>query len=202
MKNFLLKEQSIIKNCHNIAERKSYQKNKVKRALQKKIYNETYLKRPEVIELRKAYKKTEKYKLYARNYVRTKLQNNLEERLKTNIRNRIRHSVKKRNECSAELLGCPIELFIEWLEFNFDENMSWDNYGSYWHMDHITPCGTYEMTNLRDRLLCFNWSNVAPMEGRANERKHNHVDEKLIYYYDKRLKIFTEKFIEEHIKDW
>lgn len=192
---FFVKNRTHCKNCHNIGERISYQKCKQQRAQQKKEYNKTYLKQPDVIARRKAYKQTDKYRKYARNYMRVKLHNNISERLKTNIRNRIRHSVKKRNECSAELLDCPIEMLIKWLEFNFDEEMSWDNYGSYWHMDHITPCASFDMDNKEQRLKCFNWRNVAPLEGRLNESKHSKIDKKIIKYYNERLELFIEDFI-------
>jgi len=196
---FFTKGQNHCKECHNIAERKSYQKHKDKRALQKKIYNKTYLKRPNTIKIRKAYKKTDKYREYARNYARTKLQNNLIEKLKVNLRNRIRSSVKKRNESSALLIGCPVELLIDWLEFNFDDKMTWDNYGKYWHMDHIIPCASFDLEKKDQRLKCFSWKNIAPLEARKNESKHDKIDKIIIEYYEKRLELFCDNFVKEYV---
>lgn len=195
---YFVKGRNHCKKCHNKAERESYQTYKDERSVLKKEYNKTYLKRPEVIERIKTYKQCDEYKEYCRKYARERVQNNLEERIKTNIRNRIRHSVKEHNECSAELIGCPINVLIEWLEYNFDENMSWDNYGSYWHMDHIRPCNSFDMTNKKDRLQCFNWKNIAPLEARENESKHCRVDYDTIEFYKERIESFVDYYIDEH----
>lgn len=32
------------------------------------------------------------------------------------------------SECSE--MGCSLELFKKWIEYNFDDNMSWNNYGT------------------------------------------------------------------------
>ena len=40
---------------------------------------------------------------------------------------------------TQEILGCSFEEFKIYLEEQFDENMNWDNQGSYWHMDHKKP---------------------------------------------------------------
>jgi hypothetical protein len=45
---------------------------------------------------------------------------------------------------TQEILGCSFEEFKIYLENQFDENMNWDNQGSYWHMDHIKPISLAE----------------------------------------------------------
>ncbi|AGC01926.1 intron encoded nuclease [Acanthamoeba polyphaga moumouvirus] len=187
------------KPCHNALNREGYKRNRDKILKRKKMYNKEYVRRENVKERRRVYKRTEKYKAYARNYANNKHKTNLIERLKTNIRNRIRHSVKKRNESSSELIGCPIELLIEWLEFNFDENMNWTNYGSYWHMDHIKPCSSFNLDDILEREKCFNWTNVAPMKASENESKHAKIDEELILFYNKRLVEFCNQYLKKYV---
>ena len=41
--------------------------------------------------------------------------------------------------------------------------MSWHNYGSQWHVDHIKPCTLYDMTQEAQRLECFNYKNLQPL---------------------------------------
>nr|WBF70803.1 hypothetical protein [Megavirus caiporensis] len=180
--NLFVKNTNKCKPCHNAINRIFYKKNKEKISKQKKIYHKEYVRRENVKARRREYKKTDKYRKYAREYMKKKLQNDLVERLKTNIRNRIRHSVKKRNESSMDLIGTSIKTLIEWLEFNFDENMTWDNYGSHWHIDHIKPCSSFDLTKESERKECFSWMNVAPMEARKNESKYAKIDDKLIKY--------------------
>lgn len=50
-------------------------------------------------------------------------------RIKHNIRSRIRNSVKNKSDSSKDLLGCEIDFYIKFIEYQFDENMNWDNYG-------------------------------------------------------------------------
>jgi len=45
----------------------------------------------------------------------------------------------KKSKKTKEILGCSFEEFKIYLEEQFDENMNWDNQGSYWHMDHKKP---------------------------------------------------------------
>ncbi len=70
--------------------------------------------------------------------------------------------------------------------------MSWDNYGSYWHIDHLRPCISFDQTNSNDQKECFNWSNLQPLEKSENiskGSKRNEFEElahqiKAIQYYD------------------
>lgn len=195
-------KKNLCKTCHNKASRIFYNNHKESESTRKKIYNAEYIHRPEVKARHKKYKQTDKYKEYARNYIRNRLKVDIIERLKYNTRNRIRISLKKHNESSAHLIGCPMEQFKEWLEFNFDENMTWENYGSYWHMDHLWPCASFDLYNKEQRFECFNWTNVVPMEGVENLKKHSKICPELIKFYDKRLTLFTDNFIEQHIDDW
>jgi hypothetical protein len=45
----------------------------------------------------------------------------------------------EKSKRTQEILGCTYEEFKVHLESQFDENMNWDNQGTYWHMDHIKP---------------------------------------------------------------
>jgi hypothetical protein len=64
-------------------------------------------------------------------------------KLKHQIRNLIRGAFKRKftskSKKTIEILGCSFEEFKLCLESKFDENMNWENYGSYWHIDHIKP---------------------------------------------------------------
>jgi len=40
---------------------------------------------------------------------------------------------------TLEILGCQFEIFKKHIENQFNENMNWENYGSYWEIDHIIP---------------------------------------------------------------
>lgn len=61
------------------------------------------------------------------------------------------------------------------LEAQFDSNMSWENYGSYWHIDHIIPQSKLPYISMQDEnfLKCWSLSNLRPLEAFENIRKSN-----------------------------
>jgi hypothetical protein len=91
------------------------------------------------------------------------------------------------------MLGCTWEIFLEWLEFNMKSDMMWENYGSYWHVDHVYPCSLYDFSVEENRLKCFNWTNLTPLEGDENLKKSNKLDIDLIQHYRKRAIEFIQQ---------
>lgn len=64
---------------------------------------------------------------------------------------------------------------MEWLKYNFDDKMNWDNYGSYWHIDHVIPCAHFDFTKEEDIKTCFIWTNLRPLEGKENNSKKDKI---------------------------
>lgn len=67
-----------------------------------------------------------------------------------------------------DFVDYSLEELREHLESQFDNYMSWDNYGSYWHVDHIKPkslCESFEEI--------WKLSNLQPLEARKNLSKNN-----------------------------
>ena len=42
--------------------------------------------------------------------------------------------------------------------------MNWENYGTYFHIDHIKPCSLFNIEDDNDRRLMNHWSNLSPLE--------------------------------------
>jgi hypothetical protein len=57
------------------------------------------------------------------------------------------------------------------LENQFDQNMTWDNYGSYWHVDHIIPRSVFDPTNDQHIKWCWSLENLRPLEAWENMSK-------------------------------
>lgn len=66
------------------------------------------------------------------------------------------------------------------LERLFTSEMSWDNYGTYWTIDHIMPQVCFPYKDLNDPLFteCWALSNLRPLEKTENFRKNSKVEEK------------------------
>lgn len=101
------------------------------------------------IEAKKRWKQANKDKTNA--YARKKYHTDIEYKLRVNLRNRIyQYLTKGDNEKSIDFLGCSINEWKTFLENQFTAEMKWENYGSYWEIDHIIPLakkGTFHYTN-------------------------------------------------------
>jgi hypothetical protein len=108
-----------------------------------------------------------------------KKKNNINLRLQQNLRSRIWHALKSGNkkENFQELIGCSVEELKKYLESKFSSGMSWDNYGTKWHVDHIKPCCLFDMTIKEQRLECFNYKNLQPLLAEENLSKNRFYKE-------------------------
>jgi hypothetical protein len=85
-------------------------------------------------------------------------------RIKDALAQRVRSAVTKgyKSASTMELVGCTIEFLKGYLEAQFETNMSWDNYGE-WHIDHIIPCASFNLTEVGEQKKCFNYINLQPL---------------------------------------
>jgi hypothetical protein len=76
-------------------------------------------------------------------------------------------------------LGCSIQWLKIWLEKQFQEGMNWENYGSGWHVDHIRPCASFDLTDPEQQRQCFHWLNLQPLWARENRAKSDKWSKRL-----------------------
>jgi hypothetical protein len=70
------------------------------------------------------------------------------------------------------LLGCPVEQFKSHLEKLWQSNMTWENHGiDGWHIDHIIPCASFDLSKIEEQKKCFHYTNLQPLWGRENQSK-------------------------------
>ena len=72
-----------------------------------------------------------------------------------------------------ELIGCSVEELKQHLESQFRDGMSWENYGTTWHIDHIIPCTAFDMTDEEQQRTCFNYKNLQPLLAEENLLKND-----------------------------
>lgn len=108
----------------------------------------------------------------ARNWAKNKRKIDPEFRLKITLRNRINNILytKGKHGKYVELLGCDFKRYKEYLENKFLDGMSWDNHGK-WHIDHILPCVSFDLTKEEEQRKCFHYSNTQPIWAIDNLKK-------------------------------
>ena len=86
--------------------------------------------------------------------------------LQTRIRTAINSADGKKVNHTEELIGCSIQFYKEYLESKFIVGMSWENYGFVgWHIDHIRPCASFDLSDPEQQKLCFHYTNTQPLWG-------------------------------------
>ena len=57
--------------------------------------------------------------------------------------------------------------------------MNWENYGTYFHIDHVKPFSLLNIEDDNDRRLINHWSNLSPLEKYENKTKSNKYNDKI-----------------------
>lgn len=99
---------------------------------------------------------------------------NIQTKLRHNLRSRLRKTIhgRKHGLSPVRHLGCSVDELKKHLESQWQEGMSWDNYGYYgWHIDHIIPLSTFDLTNPDDFKKACHYSNLQPLWKDDNMKK-------------------------------
>jgi len=93
------------------------------------------------------------------------------ERFRSRLASMISKQKGTKSASSLELLGCSYEELKKHLETQFRDGMTWENYGNFWHVDHIRPCCAFDLTNSEQQKECFNFKNLRPLLAIENMQK-------------------------------
>lgn len=122
-------------------------------------------------------------------WYKNKLKNDLGFRLRSYTSSRIHAMLNgKKTISTLELLGCNIQFYKEYLEKRFQSNMTWDNHGIVWEIDHVIPVSQFDLTDPEQQRLAFHWSNTRPLLKQNNRKRSNTMDRDAIDHV-KELKI-------------
>lgn len=97
-------------------------------------------------------------------------------RLRDAIRGSIRAylgSKKTRRGSTFEIVGCTPDFLRGHLEKQFKPGMTWENYGSHWHVDHRIPLASGNSTEEIKGLS--HWTNLQPLEALENIIKSDKI---------------------------
>ena len=92
-------------------------------------------------------------------------------RILSNLRNRLGRAAKgSKSTTTIDLIGCDITTLQLHLKNLFLPGMTWENYGK-WHIDHIIPCSSFDMTKIGEQKKCFHYTNLQPLWAIDNIKK-------------------------------
>ena len=93
--------------------------------------------------------------------------------LQCNLRRRMAHVIRVGSDRphSAELTGCTGKELRAYLESQFQDGMTWENYGSKWHVDHKRPIASFDLSNMEQVRACFYYTNLQPLWAHDNLAK-------------------------------
>ena len=101
-------------------------------------------------------------------------QNNIQHRLGTLLRSRTHKKIAlhggSKSVGTIELLGCTVVELTSRFEALFTPGMTWENMGE-WHIDHIRPCASFDLTDPEQQRQCFHYTNLQPLWAEDNLRK-------------------------------
>jgi len=91
-----------------------------------------------------------------------------------------------------ELLGCNMDFLKSWFRFNYSSEMTDENYGTYWFMDHVIPIHTFDIKNNfeANKKNCYSWFNISPLPPKDNNHKFTEVNKIQLQIHLQRLDEF------------
>lgn len=130
---------------------------------------------------------------YVRKRDKERYANDINFRLRKILRNRLYKTIKGEKTSRSILLylGVDMAFFKKFLESQFIEDMSWDNYAVMWEIDHVEPCSYFDLTKEDEKRKCFAWTNMRPLLKSENMSKSDTYDEVIIQQHN----LIVEKFL-------
>lgn len=157
-------------------------------AARKKEYYQA--NREELAIKTKAYRKATRAKRNA--YEANKRRTDVKYKLMVYLRTRLNKALNRNSKAGSAVrdLGCSIAKLKAHLESQFNGQMTWYNWGTYWEVDHIYPLGSANLKDRSEFLPVNNWRNLQPLTKVANAKKGNKVTLEAKRLFTKLLKEF------------
>ena len=166
--------KSYCKKCGNKKALERYYKNREHNLLKQKEWH--YRNRGKRTKQLREYSYANKNR--RNEYLKKKRETDVQFKISKNIRDRMRAAMDGRSKSknTIDLLGCSIEEVKIYLENQFTEGMTWNNYGKTgWHIDHILPCASFDLTDPEQQKKCFHYTNLQPLWAKDNYSKRDRI---------------------------
>ena len=99
------------------------------------------------------------------------------------------------------MLGCSHTFSKSWIIHQLYANMTLENYGSVWQIDHCLATATFNLLDEMEMKKCFNWVNLRPMYSNENNSKNAKIDYHLYLLQEVKAKYFLKLIEEERLNE-
>jgi hypothetical protein len=144
----------------------AYQKEYIKthkkeRKKREQVYYEK--NKNELLMKRKEYVKSHRKEINDRRTI--KLATNLNFKLACSLRSRLIHAINGNFKAGSAVrdLGCSIDFLKQYIESKFYSNMTWDNWGDVWELDHIKRLAEFDLTDVIQFKEAVHYTNLQPL---------------------------------------
>ena len=140
-----------------------------------KLRYSTEEKRARSLAVMSDYKKRNRAKL--NEYARNKLANDQSFAISNRMRVRLNGVLYGKNKdfTTLKYFGCTVKQLFDHIESQFKPGMSWDNRSHKgWHIDHIVPICSFDLTNESQCKRCWHYTNLRPLWARENHSKNRY----------------------------
>lgn len=111
-------------------------------------------------------------------YISDRCKKDLNFKLRRILCGRIRIALKTqaKHSSTVNLCDCSIEFLKHYLENKFKPGMSWNNWNENgWHIDHIRPCASFDLSKPSEQRKCFHYTNLQPLWAEDNRKKGSKI---------------------------
>ena len=122
-------------------------------------------------------------------------------KLAHNIRVRTNKAFKtlnvRRTNRTCDLLGCSPDFFKKWILHQLYGDMTMENYGKIWCLDHCYPLAKCNLIDKKDLYRYNNWINLRRMYIKDNIIKGDKIDMRLYLLQELKGNYFMKLNVEE-----
>ena len=186
--------KSKCKKCMNDIQIKYREENKIRLKERDSSYNAKVKNlRREQAKIRLSNPEKKKHRQdYIREYKKNRRIDDKTFVLNETLRKRVWRCVKNKKNHSIEYLGCDLNHYKKWIEFTMENDMTWENYGKKWNIDHVIPINKFDLENNDEAKKAFNWKNTCARYSSENFAKGDNINEEHNEKQIRLLKIFEQ----------
>lgn len=127
---------------------------------------------------RKRYRSNPKNRDHERAYNKKRIASSPALKIECAARSRLKEvlRVTKVYNSTRKLIGCSRDELVNHLSSLFKPGMTLENHGvKGWHIDHILPCSSFDLTDENQVRQCFHYTNLQPLWWYENLTKANKI---------------------------